>query len=475
MTSAQSIAPAIGPIGKDQIIKPVHEWLLPWMAPASGNVAILLENGIFQEDPNRGAHIQLDFPLKENGEWAAPVWALGKNYGICYNAWDSAFRDRVTAWLRAESPKWSFNRQNNPTAHSNHHAGGSGEQGVLAMSVLAEPGPQPRKMASVTPPTTPAAGKGVPVVKLQSGVSITDWIAAGPFAMDAAVDRLAAIGVRAGARPELGTSVTHGKVTRTFAPVTANLVAPHRKYTRGHKAVDIMAIADGTPDSTAYCYTVLDVTEAGNYQVRFIADGTDVWFGPGSLDCVLYLNGTAFGPKDIAQLKPGRYPAMLECHITDKQKQINMVPHLVALGDDVAAKEVSRSQQAFAMRQSKDPINLDDYLAAAWDGPAVRGRMHAQRGVRRWLMAGVGETGVCTEKITYRLSTLRAIYPFLHAYDVAMGKRYVDGFSSDWLLSMQAASRVPRPQHFCCRLLCPDKHNPTVTRTVTWQSRISYS
>jgi hypothetical protein len=356
-------------------------------------------------------------------------------YDLCYHVWPADFRDRVTRWMRTQAPHWSVHPQNNPTAHSNHHAGGAAGQAILAMAVLAEPGGRAAVMKTVAPSENLKVGKGVPVVRLENDMPILTWIAAGPFTPRAGADFLAGLGGRAKARPELGTEVRHGQLARAFAPVEKHRVPPQAKYTRGLPALNANGPAEATPFSTSYYYCVLDVPRAGYYQVRFIAEGTDVWFGPGNLDCVMYLNGEAFEAKDIARLAEGRYPIMLEVHLGPSQPNVFLIPRLIALDEETARAEIARSKRLAEIRNGAAPVDLDEYLACGWDEPEVRGLLHGWRGVQRWLMSGVGETGVCTEPSSYRQSTLRAVFPFLHSLEACLGRRYVQDFSTDWLLA----------------------------------------
>lgn len=359
-------------------------------------------------------------------------------FDMCYDAWDPAFRDEVLRFLRRETPRWAVHTENNPSPHSNHHAGGAGAQGLLAMAALAEPGGAKPVFVDVAP-VADLRSAGIPVVTLTPGKGIIEWAAAGPFTTVGAAEALAA------ARPALGAPLTCGDTTAAFAALSNTTVWNHPTYTRGVDTVDVR-VAAGTPDRSAmYLFCVLDVTVPGAYGIETIPEASEQWFGEGQLDVRLFLGGRALARGDMVRLTAGRYPLLVEAQLGKAEKagaRLCMAPRFTRFSEVEATAEFARRTEAYSMCNGAAPLDVDRYLEVAYDDPVVRGWHHAQRGVVRWLQSGM-DTGICTELHNYRQSTLRTgILPFLHSYRVCLGKEYVEDIGTRWLLPILAVRSI---------------------------------
>jgi hypothetical protein len=170
---------------------------------------------------------------------------------------------------------------------------------LFTLEVGDKPGPaNDGKMVRFEPPPDLALGKGVPVVAIESGKNVDQWLFAGPFAVGARADVFAEKGGAGAIRPEEGQAVpyaaTNGEQrTATFVPLRGS---PELASASGRKMM-----------TTCYLYTVLEAPATGFYQVEYSKSLMR--------DLDVFLAGRRLAKDSFVELRQGRYPVMVRAAI----------------------------------------------------------------------------------------------------------------------------------------------------------------
>ena len=170
---------------------------------------------------------------------------------------------------------------------------------------------------AVSPLADFAAGKDVPVAKLESGKTPNRWLYAGPFFVDEKTDVFREQGGAGAARPGAGLKVAYTDTDgKPAVAVFASLDAQHvidAKYAQALRnprlegGVNFATASGRKYNTTSYAYTVLDVDRPRAYRVEIHhgrVKNTDV-----------YLAGQRLKDQAVVQLSPGRFPLMIRAAI----------------------------------------------------------------------------------------------------------------------------------------------------------------
>jgi len=269
-------------------------------------------------------------------------------YDLCYDAWPEAFRSQVAEGLLA---RVQYRQRRLHPGHANYHPCSNyygpshGSSGLAALAIWGEKGPAPVEPAAplevlqesveIAPAADYQPGRGVPVLKFQSGIMPSEWMFVGGFKPQAGEDTLNALGGPAAARPELGTKVTFGGRSETFRLI------PHEEdkgywsspqWTDDRTSIDITGAVNREYHTTNFFYTVID-----NDRPRWVRVGTE--WDP----AVVYLAGVELRHGSVVHLEKGLYPVMVVAAIGETQPwgRIFMEPRLIELPPELAQRRLA--------------------------------------------------------------------------------------------------------------------------------------
>jgi hypothetical protein len=195
----------------------------------------------------------------------------------------------------------------------------------------------------LTPPAGFIAAEGVPVVKMESGVTPNQWMFAGPFFVDEQVDVFAQQGGAGVVRPVPGQTVAYtqtkqpdpkkeaeytqiegrpataawrvldpkasaydAKTARAKFDATRHIIMAEYAQALGNPrltgGINFATASGRAYFTTCYAYTVLDVPKAGVYRAELMGGrikGQDI-----------YLAGQRLENETVVHLETGRYPLM---------------------------------------------------------------------------------------------------------------------------------------------------------------------
>jgi len=261
-------------------------------------------------------------------------------YDLCYDAWPTAFRERVERYLRWAGVGVLRSRRDthqgvNWHVCSNWSAPLYTGAAYAGLALWGKPGAKPQRPADthtgaeVAPAADYQPGEGVPVSGFESGEMPGAWLVAGGFKTDdhdgEPIDDPAAF------RPGVGTEVTFGGKTVAFKPLSEEKDKgywAHESYDDGKRMIDITNAVGREYFSTNYFYSVIR-----NDAARWVRVDT-------TYPATVYLNGTPLRAGEVARLQPGLYPVLVGAYID----QINpwgrqlMRPRLTEIDADEAAR-----------------------------------------------------------------------------------------------------------------------------------------
>ena len=298
-------------------------------------------------------------------------------------------------------------------------AGFRAAAGVAAMAILGDPvdlppPPPPGEAPRIEPADNYQPPVGVPVLPFTDDVMPRTWLINGPFLKSNGDDPLAPIGGVARARPMPGTVVGSAGVKLDFRRFYANAhpaagrggsptyalwprnngaaLGYSPKYGGYKPAAKVLAKAgsDQTAPRTYTLYTVLS-----NDEPR-IVQGRPNWGSHGA-GASMYVNGRRLLDGQLARLKRGLYPVMVE--ISPLGGYAASAPRLAEYVPTDRAQDLAAHRRALAA-----------YKAAGSQMPGTRRHLRAAaRSLRRYMAGTIDPNGWGAE-------ALETLLPFLHAY-----------------------------------------------------------
>ncbi len=271
-------------------------------------------------------------------------------YDMCFDAWPEAFRQKAAVYMKWAAEGILSARRDTHQAVNWHVCSNWSSPlytgaAFAGLALWGKCGPIPEQPPptntgrSITPVENCTPGRGVPVFDFKSGAMSPDWIFAGGFKTDDFPgDPLQSLGGIDAAQPQVGDEVTFGGKTVRFAPLPEEKDKGfwrHENYEDGKKLIDVTNAIEREYFSTSYFYIVLR-----NDKKRWVQ------FKPGPHDAVVYLSGVRLERDEVARLKSGLHPMLVETYID----QINpwgrqlMRPSLVELPHVQALKCIKQQK-----------------------------------------------------------------------------------------------------------------------------------
>jgi hypothetical protein len=243
-------------------------------------------------------------------------------YDLCYDAWPAEFRAHILKLIRGRLPRRMhilLGAAPNYNPVSNYYGPSLGSTAIATLLFYGSKGPVPQppnKPLCILQPDcriAPVAGyeppEGVPVVPLESGKLPKDWIYAGGFVPAEGADLLAPLGGPAKARPSLDDTITDGKTTRQFKPLSHE---PDKGYLvwRNAECIDITMAVGRLYHTESYFYTVLRNDKPGWYQFSIGADHKESF---------THVNGVLIEEGQLMQLEKGLYTVLIKARVGEVQ------------------------------------------------------------------------------------------------------------------------------------------------------------
>ncbi len=362
-------------------------------------------------------------------------------YDLVYETCDEGFRKRMAALFAQQVPYYYRGADQplfNPNDGSNWSAMYRSGVGMCALSLLGEGGalpPRPMEpaLARAEAPGDLAIGRGVPVVKLESGKLWSRWLFAGPVGVMPAVDALESLGGAAAARPEEGTRVKApvdawmpaGKGEVAFVPLEdKSVISPARAESIHHPewagATDVTAAMGCEGPGTCYLYCVVENAAPGTYRVEMLSKKM--------IAASVVIGGRRLANGDLVELGKGRLPVLAWLPVASKVGGFTNIEFFLKL------HAVDANQTAAWLAEGKCRHAVD---AALWEEAGNRrqaGGVTANPFAERWLGVGrqrienwavraLGEIGWNHEGEAYTQHSYRLVLPFAHAYRNVTGRQ----------------------------------------------------
>ena len=237
---------------------------------------------------------------------------------LCYGAWPKEYTESLLRQIKARLPKRQYDLiigHANYNQVSNYYGPAFGSAAIASMLLYGRKGPAPvppikplcvvYKDCRIPPLTGYTPPPGVKTVTLVDDKVPTEWIYAGGFKPPDGMDMLKPLGGAAKARPTLNDSLTDGRKTQKFKPLSHE---PDKGYFdwHGHKTVDVTSAIGRIYHSESCFSTVLRNETPGWYQYNV---GTD------HKESFTYVNGVLVKQGDLMQLDKGLYTVLIKVRI----------------------------------------------------------------------------------------------------------------------------------------------------------------
>ena len=243
--------------------------------------------------------------------WGRRLEQVALTYDLCHQAWPEAFRDQVGEYLlqtadRLYYSRASFHNEINWTIGGNYFGPILFGTGMGGLALYGEPGPAPdapmplNPTVRIPPEAEITTGTDAPLVTLQPGQTMRDWLVAGGVKR-ADEHLLAELGGPERARPAAGDVIRDAEHEASFARLD-----PEKGLFRG--SVDMTHIADRVFHSMNYLYAVLDNPE--DRWVRLHLTRDQAVRAP-----TMWLNGVRLTQGDVVFLAQGQYAMLIEAEI----------------------------------------------------------------------------------------------------------------------------------------------------------------
>lgn len=272
--------------------------------------------------------------------WGRRLEQVALTYDLCYDAWPEEFRREVGEYLLQASDRLyysrsSFHNEINWSIGGNYFGPilfGTGMAGLAMFGEAGEApeGPMPLNPTVRIPPVAKVVNDSIPVVALQPGRAMLDWLAAGGV-LSGEQHPLAALGGPDQARPTTEDDIRDGDRTARFTRID-----PERGVFRG--TVDLTHVADRIFFSLNYLYAVLENTEDRWVRLHLTNDP--------AVDATMWLNGVRLNHGDVVFLAKGRYPMLIEARIgqTSQWGRIMIDPKWNELTEADARKQLEEAR-----------------------------------------------------------------------------------------------------------------------------------
>jgi len=283
--------------------------------------------------------------------WAGRQEQVAVAYDLCYDVWPADFRKKVESYLRwityrcfydqtKISRTFNWNVQSNyggPVLAGSAHAG---------LALWGEKGPEPAKPAPPAAVVDIAAaadfkpGKGVPVVPLEVGKGIKEWLATKPLDFAINTDPMLSLDGMEKLRNEPGTKFNIDDNDVEFQPLDAKHVLPQggislKEGLKKDKAV------------TLFFYTVIDNPQAQNLKVRL------PFSRAGRTQMVI--NGVRVAHEQVIHLQKGQFPMLVALRLGATWGSLE--PWLEQATD----ADIEKSKEQVKARQAEYEAALRDY------------------------------------------------------------------------------------------------------------------
>jgi len=183
-----------------------------------------------------------------------------------------------------------------------------------------------------------APGEGVPVVKLEPGVSPREWLMTDALPIAMQRDPMLDPGDYVRLTPKVGDTTMIDGTSVTFRPLPAKQVGPNG-------GISMAGLKSKTHQASLLAFTVIDVPEK---QAVVVNAGFTA-----ATRIQLVLNGVPVRHKEVLELQPGRYPLLVILRMGANWGQIE--PNLGPVSDAhiALAKELQANAEAFEAERAK--------------------------------------------------------------------------------------------------------------------------
>ena len=317
--------------------------------------------------------------------WASRLEQIAIGYDMFHDAWNAAFRRKVREYLlgitrRLFYSHGSFQKEINWRIDGEMAGPIYYGAAVAGLAVWGEKGPCPPEPSPVpdAPPTIGplagyAPGRGVPVVKLASGVMPEEWLMACGF-RPKGDDALRGAG--GSYSPEEGTELSYGARTATFRRVPKGKDEGYwnnPKFTQGRTRLDVTNASGRAYNSANYFFTVVE-----NDRSRYVRYSTSHG------DDETYLAGVRIHDGEVMRLAPGLLPLLVCVRIgeTVPWGKIASEPRFMEITRDEANQELEERRARY--EELKADWLVDRELWRRDGGASVRCQRAFE--LSRWIM-----------------------------------------------------------------------------------------
>lgn len=285
--------------------------------------------------------------------WGRRLEQVALTYDLCHQAWPAEFREEVGDYLLQTSDRLfysraSFHKEINWNIGGNYFGPILFGTGMGGLALYGEPGAAPdaplplNPIVRIPPQAELVVGKDTPVIKLQPGQTMQEWLVAGGVKR---VDQhpLAGLGGPERARPKAGDTIRDEQREASFARLD-----PEKGLFRG--SVDMTHIAERVFFSNNYLYAVLDNPEDRWVQLHLTRDQA-------VSEPTMWLNGVKLTQGEVVFLARGQYAMLIEAEIgqTSQWGRIMIDPKWNELTEAEAQKQLAEArwqhEQATSMWQ----------------------------------------------------------------------------------------------------------------------------
>jgi hypothetical protein len=371
-------------------------------------------------------------------------------YDLIYDACPPEFRARMGALFARKAPYlWRCPANGSDTSNwSAMYRSGVGMCGLALLGDRQDYWPEPVephivRVAADAALTGPPAG--LPVVPLQSGQPIAEWLQAGPLPLELEPDPLAVLGgaaapIAAGKTVKVSAVMRDRKtgaldmrvIEKAFAPLTAGMKRG------GPGKVNL----NGTPLGQFYFLaTVIDNEQAGYYTLELPNKPT--WF----LNPTVYINEQPVRSGDCCHLEKGRHTIMAPVQVgAARLAEVLLWSLTLRAVDEPAAQAWLAQQQADnRLGAARRQIMQDAARAAGVNPWGLYWAGVGRQWIENWATWAGGSFGWAMAGEAYTQHAYQAVFPFAHSYRNALGEDLVGRPNLRMALPRYAGQTIFRP------------------------------
>lgn len=250
-----------------------------------------------------------------SGAWGHTLVQAALAYDLCHDAWPEDFKKKFESTLLEILPKLvryvAVTSHANTHPCSNYYGPGHGAPGIVSLLFLNDKGAEPtvpppgmeRPVAKgetrgiIQPMALYTPGEGVPIVPLELGVRIDNWLFAGPLPTRGRPDVIAR---NTPAKIQLGVQVKYG-VLKDNKPIVTTY--PFAKINNDELLTDNgidLEKALGKGPSTGLFFTVLKVEKEATVMPSF-----------GRGEMTMLISGQTVADGELVKLAKGQHPLLV--------------------------------------------------------------------------------------------------------------------------------------------------------------------